>query len=470
MDKKKILVAEDDASLLRVLQYQLEQRGYEVLTAEDGRRALQIFELYGIDLVITDLQMPEMDGLELLERIRTLSPDAIVVMITGHGTVDSAVEAMRKGAFDYITKPVHPQELALTVEKALTLRHLLDENRNLRQVVEESFRRDEILGNSPAMKRLFELIAQVSRTDATVLITGESGTGKELLARAIHRNSARQGKPFIPVNCGAIPEALLESELFGYKRGAFTGAQTDRAGKFEAAHRGTLFLDEVAELQPSLQVKLLRVLQDGKIDKLGVPEPLPVDVRIVAATHRDLRHLAEEGRFREDLFYRLNVVPIRVPTLRERREDIPALAHHFLKQYGGRHQKPNLKLSREVFAAFDRYTWPGNVRELENLLERLVIMARDDVVCVDDLPPELFHPAPAEVGPVVRIPEGGLDLVGVEKMLIEKALEINHGNQSRAARFLNISRNTLLYRMQKFGLAREKGSARKPESESKVTV
>lgn len=448
-----VLFADDEDSFRRVHEYQLQQAGYRVTGVADGGAALDAFREGLHDLVVTDIRMPGLDGLELLARLRAISPGTPVVVVTGHGTIETAVEAMKQGAFDFLTKPFPGDQLRLTLERALEFSRLQRENRELRRAVERRFAFDNIVGSSSSMKALFDSLELAARTESTVLIAGETGTGKELVARAIHHNGPRRRGPFVTLNCGAIPGSLIESELFGHRRGAFTGAVADRRGRFEAAEGGTLFLDEVGEIPSELQPKLLRALESGEIDPVGAGEPARVDVRIVAATNRDLERMVEEGRFRRDLYYRLAVVPLRVPPLRDRREDIPLLAEHFLRKMAERTERPNLRIPPEAFALFDRYDWPGNVRELENAIERLVVMSREDLLSLDALPARI-RGAEGEGGAAgrFRLPPAGIDLEEVEREFIRQALERHEGNRTKAARALGLTRNTLLYRMQKYGL------------------
>ena len=455
MNNKSILIIDDDKSLRRVLEFQLGEEGYKVLAADNGMSGLEMFQDNEIDLVITDIQMPEMDGIELLKRIKAISSDTVVIIITAYGSIQSAVEAMRYGAFDYVTKPFDKSELKLKVEKSLTMKELLVENRNLRNVLSESFKFDNMIGSSKAIREVYEIANQVARTNSTVLIQGESGTGKELLAKAIHCNSPRNSKPFIIVNCGAIPENLLESELFGYKRGAFTDAKDNKIGKFEAANKGTIFLDEISELPLQLQVKMLRVLQDTEIDKIGDVQPTKVDVRVIAATNRDLKNLVDENLFREDLYYRLSVIPITLPPLRERRDDIILLANHFINKFANEFGKVGLKFNRDAFKAISQYHWPGNIRELENLIHRLLILCEGETITVQELPEEILSNRKPETDNFfISIPEEGVDLEKVEQELILQALVKKNWNQTQASKLLNISRNSLIYSMKKYGIAK----------------
>lgn len=451
-----VLVIEDDDSLRRVLEYNLQEEGYAVVTAADGPTGLRAFNETRIDLVLTDVRMPGMDGLEALTRIKAMQPDLPVVLLTAHGTIDSAVEAMKLGAFDYLTKPVDRNQLRSTVKKALEVGALARENRYLREVVAARFSFASMIAGSRAMRAVTDTASRVAQSDTTVLLEGESGTGKELLAKAIHFHSARAKGPFVTINCGAIPEHLLESELFGHRRGAFTGAVADKQGKFEAAEHGTIFLDEVGELPLPLQVKILRVLQEREIDKVGDPRPRKVDVRVIAATHRDLERMVADATFRDDLYYRLAVVSIRVPPLRERADDIPFLVDHFLDKHTTRLGRGRPRIENTVHSALNLYAWPGNIRELENVIERALVLDRDGVIMLEDLP-DRFRGPERRLGNVrIELPDEGISLEEVERQLLLAALDKHNWNQTRAAGYLGITRSTLLYRMQKFGLERSK--------------
>lgn len=456
METKTVLLIDDDKSFRRVIEYQLVEEGYEVITADNGSIGLNIISNKKIDLVITDIRMPEINGLELLKTLKEISYDATVIVVTAYGSIESAVEAMQLGANDYITKPADKNELLLKVEKALKFKDLLIENKNLREFLSGSFNFDNMIGKSSALKEVYEIVSQVAKTDSSILIQGESGTGKEVMAKAIHFNSLRNSKPFVVVNCGAIPENLLESELFGYKRGSFTDAIKDKTGKFEAAEGGTIFLDEISELPLKLQVKILRTLQDKEIDKIGELNPRKVDVRIIAATNQDLKELVDEKQFRDDLYYRLSVIPISLPPLRERQGDIPLLAVNFLDKFAKLFGKSDIKYDDEVIKVFCKYHWPGNIRELENLIHRLVILCQSEVISVDDLPKELLEGKISKtLDYTVPIPENGIDLKNLERELIIQALVKKNWNQTQAAKLLNISRNSLIYSMQKYGIKHE---------------
>ena len=456
---RTILLIDDDASLRRVVEYNLREDGFAVVTVPSGDEGLAAFEAQAVDLVLSDVRMPGIDGVHLLLRIKALKPDVPVVLLTAHGTIASAVEAIKLGAFDYLTKPFDRDRLKATVRKALEMAALAAENRQLREVIVERFSFPSMIAGSRAMRAVTDTAARVADTDTTVLLEGESGTGKELLAKAIHFHSARARGPFVTINCGAIPEQLLESELFGHRRGSFTGAIADKKGKFETADHGTIFLDEIGELPLMLQVKLLRVLQEREIDKVGDPRPIKVDVRVIAATNRDLEKMVADGGFRDDLYYRLAVVPIRLPPLRERADDVPPLVEHFLDKHAGRLKKPPPKIDRAVYAAFNRYAWPGNIRELENVVERGLVLDRDGHLGLEDLPPRL-QSTDRQVGVLrMELPDDGVSLEQVEKELLIAALQKHDWNQTRAATYLKITRSTLIYRMQKFGLERPSDAA-----------
>ena len=452
MKPTPILIVDDDASQRRLIEFWMQEEGYSTLTASDGAAGLKLFEQQEPALVITDIRMPGLSGLDLLSRIKAANPDTAVILITAFSTVNDAVEAMKLGAADYILKPLNADELKVNVHRALERQQLVDENRALREFAGSTFRFESNVTKSRKMQNVIELAAQVSRRDSTVLLTGESGTGKELLAKAIHQNSLRAGKPFVTVNCGALPETLAESELFGHRKGSFTGATSDRAGKFEAANEGTVFLDEVGELTLPLQVKLLRVIQEREVDKIGNTHPVKVNVRILAASNRNLKNLVEDGAFREDLYYRLSVVGIELPPLRERRDDIPLLTRHFLKQYAGRYGIPDLSVSEDAMDKMVEYNWPGNVRELQNVIERLAVLAKDNLIRVETLPDELRRAESRIASIGLKLPEDGIDLEEVEKEILLQALEKHGWNQTQAAKYLNISRKTLIYRMEKFAL------------------
>lgn len=450
--KKKILLLDDDESLRRIMEFNLSEEGYEVTCASDGITGLNLFKEKDFDLVIADIRMPGMDGIDLLNRIKAISYNTPVIIITAHGTLESAIEAMKLGAMDFITKPFSKSQLSVVIKKAFEYRQLIEENRNLRRAVQDRYSFEHIVGKSPSMGTVYEAISKVAASDTSVLIYGESGTGKELFAKAIHFNSARKNNAFITVNCSAVSEHLFESELFGHKKGAFTGATDDHTGKFQAADGGTIFLDEIAEIPIHLQSKILRVLQEGEIDKIGAVKSIKVDVRVISATNRNLEEMVRENRFRDDLYYRLNIVPISLPPLRMRKDDIPLLADHFLRRSSEKIGKMNIHLDKDVFHHFDRYDWPGNVRELENVIERMVVMSTGDLIKFEDLPEQIKYAKASPHSIIKSLPPEGISLEEVEIELIKKALEMNQGNQSMAAKFLGISRQTLLYRMKKYHL------------------
>lgn len=452
MAKKTILIVDDDAGQRRLIEFWLEEEGYPTLTASDGKTGLLLYEENSPELVIADIRMPGLSGLDLLGRIKGINQDASVILITAFGTVETAVEAMKLGAIDYILKPLNEAELKIVVRRVLERQQLLDENRYLRDLAGSALRFESLVGRSRKMEEVFDLALQVARSDSTVLLMGESGTGKELLAKAIHQNSLRSGRPFVTINCGAIPENLVESELFGHRKGSFTGAATDRTGKFEAANEGTVFLDEVSELSPQVQVKLLRVLQEREIDKIGFPHPIKINVRIVAATNRNLKNMVEDGQFREDLYYRLSVIAIPLPPLRERRDDIPLLIDHFIAKHSERQHLPAISLEDEALGALKGYNWPGNVRELENVIERLVVLGKGKPIGLEQLPVEIRQRETQISNIGLKLPNEGISLEGIEKEILLLALEKHTWNQTQAAKYLDISRKTLIYRMEKFGL------------------
>ena len=463
-DTRTVLLVDDDSSFRRVVEYQLREDGYRVFAVSNAAAALQRFQADHVDVVLTDVKMPEGDGMDLLARLKTLQPDLPVVMLTAHGTIGSAVDAMKLGAFDYLTKPFTREQLRVVLSKTLDVAALKQENRRLREVVAERFSFANMIAGSRAMHDVTDLASRVARAETTVLLYGESGTGKELLAKAIHFNSPRNRGPFVTINCGAIPDQLLESELFGHRRGSFTGAVADRKGKFEVADSGTIFLDEIGELPAHLQVKILRVLQEHEIDKVGESRSIKVDVRVIAATNRDLEKMIADGGFRDDLYYRLAVVSIRMPPLRERTDDIPLLVDHFLRKHAERLGRARPSVDKGVYTAFNRYPWPGNIRELENIVERALVLDTDGTLGLDDLPDRLRAHEQPHGRLRMELPDEGIALEDVEKELLVAALEKHAWNQTRAAAFLRISRSTLLYRMQKFGIERE-GKVEQPPSE-----
>ncbi|MBW4027963.1 sigma-54-dependent transcriptional regulator [Acidipila rosea] len=462
MTPNRILVVDDDVSLRRIMKMQLEEAGYQVDLASDGQQAYEMLREQKHQLVISDLNMPTSGGIDLLRRISEDDLQTTLIIITAFGTVETAVRAMKMGAYDYVTKPLDFEALTLVVNRAMERQSLLEEVRNLRLALDQKYGFESIVGRSKALLRVLDQAARVAPHDTTVLIQGETGTGKELLARAIHHNSRRKNKPFITINCGAIPRDLVESELFGYTRGAFTGATMDRAGKIELADNGTLFLDEIGELPLEAQVKLLRVLQQGEISKIGSSHPVKVNVRVIAATHRNLSSMIEDENFREDLYYRLAVVPLHLPPLRERKEDIPELVEHMFRKIRERHGLNSVSLGASVMPHLLAYRWPGNLRELENMIERLLVLAPRDEIGVADLPEEVRKSRPSSSALLLDLPDNGISLEGVERELIVRALERSGGNQTQAARYLDISRRTLAYRMEKHGLAPDPQQAERP--------
>jgi len=443
---ERILIVDDEKNYLVVLQALLADNGYEMLTAQNGPQALALAAEEEPDLVITDMRMPQMSGLDLIQRLKARFNEMPIIVMTAYGTVENAVEAMKSGATDYITKPFENTELLLTVQKALKMRRLLFQNRLLK---EELKGYGEIIGDSKAMRQVYGLIDKVAATRATVLLTGESGTGKELIARAIHTRSPRAEEPFVAVNCMALTETLLESELFGHEKGAFTGATSRRKGRFEMAHGGTLFLDEVGEMSLSLQVKLLRVLQERTFERVGGNQQLSVDVRIVAATNRDLTQAVEAGQFREDLFYRLNVVRIDVPPLSQRREDLPVLVAHFVKKYAAEVGRPAPQVDKQAMELIYSHSWPGNVRELENAIERAVILA-GDVITPGDLPLEIRPDQEAAATELPRDLSLNDALEDLERRMIVRALNEAGGVAAHAAEALGLTKSNLAYKLKKY--------------------
>jgi two-component system response regulator AtoC len=453
MERKKILIVDDEESMRHMLSLILKRESYEVQAVEKGSEALRLVESESFDFILSDVVMPEMDGLDLLQALKKKKVEATVIMMSAYGNLDTAVEAMKRGAYDYVSKPFRPDEILLTLRKAEERENLRQENLRLRQEVRRDYSFGNIVGKSPRMMQLFEAIKKISDYKASVLIIGESGTGKEMVARCIHYNSPRSNEPFVVVNCGAIPETLLESELFGHEKGAFTDAKKEKRGSFELAHQGTLFLDEVGELSLSAQVKLLRALQEGEVKRLGSERPLDVDVRIIAATIRDLSRAVAEGKFREDLFYRLNVLPLQLPPLRERKEDIPLLVDHFIHKYNEQHGLGTEGIAEDALAWLLEYSWPGNVRELENTIERAMILTQGKKIKADSLPSEILGDRPPwkrdlwaeefSIKKASRI---------LEEELIRKALKRTKGNRSQAAKVLEISHPSLLSKIKEYGI------------------
>lgn len=467
MNPPRILVVDDDENLGWVLQTQLEDMGYAVTTAPNGHQAMAAIEKDPPALVLTDLRMPGLTGMELLDRIHSEYPEVPVVIMTAFGTIQSAVQAMRAGAYDYLTKPIDGEELGLVVSRVLEHFRLVEEVRTLRASLDRKYGFESIIGRSEALLSLLDMAARAALSDSTILIHAETGTGKELLARAIHFNSRRRDKPFITINCGAIPRELLESELFGYVKGSFTGAVAHKAGKVQMADRGTLFLDEIGEMPGELQVKVLRLIQQGELEKVGATSPTKVDVRFVAATHRNLRAMIEDGTFREDLYYRLAVIPLELPPLRDRSEDIAELVQHFFLKVREKQGRPDLVLPAALLSRFQDYRWPGNIRELENVIERIVVLTRGNEITLADLPDFLRRERPAVDTLQLELPERGISLESVEKELLVRALAKFNGNQTHAAKYLDISRKALIYRMEKHGI-RKRTEEEEPEGTEDV--
>ena len=452
LNGSRVLIADDEPNARRVLEILLRKLGCEVFSAADGKAALAILHETPMDLLITDLNMPGMDGLELLAALRNDGHTFPVIVATAYGTVENAVAAMKRGAFDFIIRPLDVEQVEMVIHRALNVQRIHQENEFLRDETNKDW--GEFVGQCPSMQKIYELIRQAGPSKASIFIIGETGTGKELVARAIHSNSGRRGL-FVPINCAAIPADILESELFGYVRGAFTGAHKDRVGKFELAHEGTLFLDEITEMNPSIQAKLLRVLQENRIDRLGSNHSIEVDIRIIAATNCDPLGAVQSGRLREDLYYRINVLGIQLPPLRERREDIPLLARHFLEKYRRSLGGDSFKLSDEVTQALMAYAWPGNVRELENMMERAAVLSRGVEVGVRHLPQEILSTdAPVTLMPTVDNEDMDLEagVAKLEKKLLNKALAESAGNKAKAARILKISERSFWYKLKKYGL------------------
>ena len=447
MVRKSILVVDDEESHRMMLRAHLEEEGFELVDASDGREAVDRVSERFFDLVLMDIRMPKMDGMEALKQIRQISSTIPVVIMTAYGSIDSAVHALKSGAEDYLTKPLDMDELIIKVNKALRYRQLEEENLLNRERLGTRFDFSSVIGNSPKMKELFETISMVTPTNATVLLLGESGTGKEIVANAIHQNSLRRENPYIKVNCAALPEALLESELFGHEKGAFTGAIYKKRGRFELADDGTIFLDEIGEMSLPTQTKILRVIQEREFESVGGTRTIQVNVRIITATNKDLEEEVKKGRFREDLYYRLNVVPITIPPLRERKEDIPILAGHFLRIYNQNNKRSIREFEPKVIDALIRYAWPGNVRELENIVERMVIMCREDIISINDLPSTIggFQQEGKQseiiIGPTLR---------DTEREAIRRTLQKTSGNRTKAATILGITRKTLQNKIKEY--------------------
>jgi len=457
MFKDKLLVADDEQSMREFLDIMLKKEGYKVSLASNGEEVLKLAERDIFDLILMDIRMPKLDGIAVLKKIKALSPETIVIMITAYASTDTAIRAMKEGAYDYVTKPFKVDEIKLIIRNALEKKNLQKENILLKQVVRDRYHFDNILGQSPKMLALYDLLEKVGPTKTNILIAGESGTGKELVAKAIHYNSPRKDKPFVTLNCGAIPELLIESELFGHMRGAFTDAIATKKGLFEMADEGTIFLDEISELPLLMQVKLLRVLQDKEFKRVGGTEDIRVDVRIMSATNKDLEEAVTEKRFREDLFYRLNVIQIKLPPLRDRREDISLLTMHFLKKYSEELNKHITGISPETLRILLNYDYPGNVRELQNIIERAVALESTQELTPQNLSSYLDQQPSLKKGSIdLDIPNEGLDLEKVveelERNLLLKALDRTKGIKKKAAELLHINFRSMRYRLEKYGL------------------
>ena len=459
----KILIVDDNPEVLKLIANILETNNYEVETVSSGASAIKKLESNDYDMVLTDLMMPDVDGMQVLDYIKSRASKTMCIILTGHGTIKSSVNAIKKGAFDYITKPVSASELLIIVEKALKFKNLEEENIRLKKELKGKYHYKNIVGTSQVVKKIYDLIEKVSDTDGTVLITGASGTGKELIARSIHYNSQRSDKPLVVINCGAVPEALLESELFGHEKGAFTGAYKKRIGRFEMANGGTVFLDEIGEMSPALQIKLLRVLQEQQFERVGGTKTIHVDLRFIAATNKNLTAAINMEKFREDLYYRLNVIPIKVPSLKQRRSDIPLLIDFFLKKFQKTKNKKITGFSQSALDAMWVYEWPGNVRELENVLKRLTILCEGPVVDLEDLPENIRDVSGAGqmeeeviLGDELNLNEAVQDY---EKRIILEALEKTNWVKSKAAKLLNINRTTLVAKIKKQNIDIDKAAS-----------
>lgn len=456
--KSRILVVDDEESIREFLEIMLKKEGYEVSTAEDGQKAKEILQKKSFDMVISDLQMPNVTGIELLKHVKESYPDTVFMLITAFGTTETAVEAMKMGAYDYVTKPFKIDEVRMNIANALRSQNLEVEVRVLKKELVKEYSFQNMIGNSSAMHAIFDLIKRVSHATTNILVTGESGTGKEVIAKSIHYSGPLKDKPFVTINCGAIPENLMESEMFGHKKGSFTGAVVDKTGLFEVANGGTLFLDEVGELPPSVQVKLLRAIQERIIRRVGATEDTKVDVRIIAATNRNLEDMVQKGTFRQDLFYRLNVINIKSPALRDRADDIPLLANHFLKKYNEKLGKNILSISEEAMDILKKYNYPGNVRELENMIERTVALEAGSTILPESLPPMVNTSSGRKMASSneIEVGEDGLDLdkvIGqIEKEILVKAIHAAGGVKKKAAKLLKISFRSMRYRIEKYNL------------------
>jgi DNA-binding NtrC family response regulator len=453
MPTSQIMIVEDDASVRKMLEMLLNTSGYHTVSLGEGEEALRMAKKTPFHLYLIDHHLPGISGIDLLKEIRKIDSEAVVIMMTAFGTIESAVDALKAGAYDYLPKPFQIDLVLALVKKALEYYRLKHENLILQKSVQEKYRFENIVGNSIPMQKVFEMIEKVSDSDSTVLLQGESGTGKEVIAKTIHFNSPRKDKPLIPINCGAIPEALLESELFGHEKGAFTGAVSSRLGRFELAHGGTLFLDEISELPLPLQVKLLRVLQEREFERVGGTRSIHVDVRIIAATNQDLEEAVIEKKFRKDLFYRLNVIPINVPALREHKEDIPLLIDHFLSKFNSRKGRAIQGLNPEALRILMAYSWPGNIRELENLMERMITLRHEGAISTEDIPEKYLRTETSPASSLFQFPDEGINFTKVvtefEVHLLNQALVKSKGVKNRAAQLLQLNRTTLVERLKR---------------------
>jgi len=457
----EIIVVDDEPKQRSILNTILTKEGYNVYEASNGKEALNIIKQRNPEIVLTDLKMPDMDGIQLLKGIKDLkiTPEPMVLLMTAYGSIASAVEAIKNGAFDYLTKPLDKETLLIKLKQAIEKQQLLQENIKLKNTLYQKFKIDGIIGVSEKIKSVIEKVKKVAPTTATVLILGESGTGKELIAKAIHYNSPRRDRPFTAINCASIPESLLESELFGYEPGAFTGANTRKRGLFEVTNTGTIFLDEIGDMPLYLQAKLLRVLQNGEIRRLGGKDIIKVDIRVIAATNRDLEKLIENGFFREDLYYRLKVVTLKLPPLRERKEDIPILSNYFLKKYNEEFGKRIKGLDKKVLEAFIKYHWPGNIRQLESVIEKAVILSEEEIIKYEDVEEELIIKNKENIINNIEIPDEGIVFEELEKELMKKAMQKANNVVKKAAQLLGMSYKTFWYRWEKFGLGKEKNKS-----------
>ena len=447
-EQAKILIIDDDRAILDACSQALVKEKYIVQMAETGEKGMTLFRKELFDVILLDLKLPGMDGMVLLKMMREESHETPVIIITGHASVESAIEAMKLGSFDYLVKPFGVEELRIVIKKALATRKLMLENLYLRKELEVKSEFDSTIGNSPAIQKVLELVKRVSTTDTTILLTGESGTGKELIARMIHRLSLRSNHPFVAVDCGALVESLFESELFGHEKGSFTGAYATKYGRFEIANKGTIFLDEIANISLNIQAKLLRVIQEREVSRIGSSRTIKIDVRIIAATNKDLAAYVKSGKFRDDLYYRLNVVPIHIPPLRERKEDIPLLVNHFLHKYNKKAKREVASISKEALKTLLEYEWPGNVRELENTIERAVVLSKSNTLAIDDL---IYHGISVGKSTIFEPSDGRFKTLDeVEKEYIRQVLTASNNNKSKAAELLGIDRKTLRAKLQKY--------------------